>query len=169
MGVNESSLVMTVNEPHELGMITWHVANAWPKMSERGRGSKWRAQLSLACTTPAGARQRWNLPKWLDGGPTPLCFAFEIQKSLRVHFNFYWCICVCLCVPQIYVCVHGGQKGASRSPGAEVKRGCEPCNKSAGNQARVLCKSKMYFEPSLQLMYTSPSFLFLLLFLPLPL
>lgn len=89
MGVNESSLVLTVNESHELGMISWQLASVWPKMSERGLGSKWQPQLSLAYMTLAGARQRWNLPKWLDGGSTPLCFVFEILKGLRAYIFIF--------------------------------------------------------------------------------
>jgi hypothetical protein len=74
MGENESWSFMIVNESHELGMISWQLASAWSKMSERGLGNKRQPQLSLALIALADARHRQNLLKWLNCGPTPLCY-----------------------------------------------------------------------------------------------
>lgn len=188
MGVNESSLVLTVNESHELGMISWQLASVWPKMSERGLGSKWQPQLSLAYTALAGARKqvttsaepglhdpsrcqaevefaqvvRW----WVH--TSMLCF-WNTKRFKSLYFYFYWGICACLCVCHRCGGVCAGQKRVSRSPGTEVRGSCEPLNISVGNQTWVLGKSSSC-TPLLPSSSSFSSFLFLfspfLIFLP---
>lgn len=75
------------------------------------------------------------MPKWLDGGFTPLCFVFEMLKGLRAYIFIF--IEVYVYVYVYATCgggVYAGQKRVSRSPGTEVRGSCEPLNISVGNQ-----------------------------------